>query len=63
MNKFTFFASSHLNRCIINFSVLDRVSDVPCPEGLVYSECSTKMDDFCYGGLGNFTFGVMQIKS
>ncbi|XP_070848713.1 mucin-6 [Chaetodon trifascialis] len=25
--------------------------DVPCPKGLVYKECSNKLDDFCYGGV------------
>uniref|UniRef100_A0A8C4DQJ3 Mucin-19 n=1 Tax=Dicentrarchus labrax TaxID=13489 RepID=A0A8C4DQJ3_DICLA len=23
---------------------------VKCPEGLIYKECSSKLDDFCYGG-------------
>ncbi|XP_051247766.1 mucin-2-like isoform X4 [Dicentrarchus labrax] len=24
---------------------------VKCPEGLIYKECSSKLDDFCYGGV------------
>lgn len=31
------------------------VSDVPCPDGLVYRECNSKHDDFCYGGFEDFT--------
>ncbi|XP_071358816.1 mucin-2-like [Trachinotus anak] len=25
--------------------------NVTCPKGMVYRECNTKMDDFCYGGV------------
>uniref|UniRef100_A0A669BBI9 VWFD domain-containing protein n=1 Tax=Oreochromis niloticus TaxID=8128 RepID=A0A669BBI9_ORENI len=49
--------------CIDWRGLTNGICDVPCPEGLVYSECSTKMDDFCYGGLGNFTFGRISITS
>lgn len=38
-----------------NLGFLVHVSDVQCAKGLVYSECHDKLDDFCYGGFGEFT--------
>ncbi|XP_039892040.1 LOW QUALITY PROTEIN: mucin-5B-like [Simochromis diagramma] len=37
--------------CIDWRGLTNGTCDVPCPEGLVYRECSTKLDDFCYGGV------------
>lgn len=37
--------------CIDWRTLTNGTCDVPCPEGLVYRECSTKLDDFCYGGV------------
>jgi len=39
-----------------SLSVLGYISDVPCKDGLVFRECRTKLDDFCHGGFGIFTF-------
>ncbi|XP_030576613.1 mucin-19-like [Archocentrus centrarchus] len=36
--------------CIDWRTLTNGTCDVPCPQGLVYRECSTKLDDFCYGG-------------
>lgn len=46
---------SQMNSSLNLVSVdLTHVSDVTCPEGLVYDECRNKLDDFCSGGFGVF---------
>uniref|UniRef100_A0A7N6AA61 Mucin-19-like n=1 Tax=Anabas testudineus TaxID=64144 RepID=A0A7N6AA61_ANATE len=37
--------------CIDWRSLTNGTCDVTCPTGLVYRECQSKLDDFCYGGV------------
>lgn len=54
--------NSSLNRHYMNnLTVLVRVSDVTCPEGLVYDECRIKLDDFCNGGFVKFTNNMLTL--
>uniref|UniRef100_A0A8C5DCD2 Mucin-2-like n=1 Tax=Gouania willdenowi TaxID=441366 RepID=A0A8C5DCD2_GOUWI len=37
--------------CIDWRKLINGSCDVSCPKGLVYRECSDKLDDFCFGGI------------